>query len=192
MPTSTFSIAAGADDARAYSNFPATYAAQVYSAHDTTGLAQGPQRGASGGTFYTDVGLLRFNTSALPDTAVITAATLKLYMLSFSNANSRNLVGEYYAWTGSASSDWTLTAPASPILSFSLSSLVASVTNDIALTDFSGISKTGNTSIRLHVSGGQPAGDNTCNYWTYESSNPEPQLAVTYTLGTDLVGMAGI
>lgn len=192
MPTPTFSITTGANDAKAGSNFPATYASLVYSAHDSTSLAQGPQRTTTGGVFANDVGLLRFDTSALPDGAVITAATLKLYGFSFKNDNSRSLIGDYYAWTGSSSADWTLTAPASPILSAALSSLTAGANNNVALTDFSGISKTSNTSIRLHISGGQPAGENEFLYHTYESSQPEPQLEVTYTLGTDLVGMAGI
>jgi hypothetical protein len=45
------------------------------------------------------------------------------------------------------------------------------------------VSTTGWTALRLHVSGGQPAGDNYVQMAAFENSNPVAQLVVTYTTG---------
>ena len=48
------------------------------------------------GGYEVRVGLLRFDTSALPDNATVTGATLKLYVTSAASADGRSLVGEWY------------------------------------------------------------------------------------------------
>lgn len=191
MPSTTFSIAAGADDAYANSTSPATYGSLAYNAHNSTLSSVIVDRSLSSSQFHQSVGLLQFDTSSLPDNAAITSATLRVYPNFLSFVNSRSLVGEYFTWN-STSGDWTVTAPGSPILSKALSTFTTGVTNDISVTDFSGISKTGTTYLRLQISGGQPTGNNTLWFDSFESSNPEAKLIVTYNLGADLVGMVGI
>lgn len=193
MTVSNFDITVSGNDAQALSTSSATYAGLAYSSHPSTNTNIGPNRVLSGGFYWNYVDLLKFDTSTLPDNDNVTAATLRIFVVSVSNANSRSIVGEYFTWDGT-SGDWTLTAPASPVLSVPLSSITAgSVSNDLPFTDFSGISKTGNTFLRLHISGGQPTGVNSISYSAFDhATNPAPRLIVTHEPGADLVGMAGI
>jgi hypothetical protein len=53
-----------------------------------------------------------------------------------------------------------------------------------SLSGVSAVSTTGYTALRLHVSGGQPAGDNYVQMAAFENnSRPAAQLVVNYTTG---------
>jgi hypothetical protein len=58
--------------------------------------------------------------------------------------------------------------------------LQAQAANDVPLSGLGSVSKTGFTGLRLHLDGGQPAGDNYVQLSSFESAQP-PRLIVTYT-----------
>jgi hypothetical protein len=141
---------------------------------------------------FTDLimGLLRFDTSLLPDAATITAATLRLQITAVGNVTNRNIVAGYYDssnWPIS-SGDWSGSDnPGSDAGTFALTGFSASTTKDLALSSPSSISKTGYTGFRLGVDGGIPSVNN--DDYRVEmaavdhASLTEPLLLVTYTTG---------
>jgi hypothetical protein len=137
------------------------------------------------GSYGVYVPLLRFDTSGLPAGATVTGATLKLFVNKTVSADGRNLVAE---WAPSAvwplvSSDWTLNSTASALAGVAVSSLQTAAVNSFALTGLSNISTSGFTSLRLHLSGGQPAGDNYVQFASFEDTNsPAAQLVLNWTL----------
>jgi hypothetical protein len=130
--------------------------------------------------------LLRFDTSSIPDDATITAATLKLFVTAKANSNGRNLVADWYD-----TANWPIDAadyqqdPAGTALTGSpLGSATVSAMNSFTLTNLSSVSLTGQTGLRLQIDGGQPTGDNYLQLASFDSTtNPKPQLVITYTVG---------
>jgi hypothetical protein len=101
------------------------------------------------------------------------------------NANSRNLVADWYSassWPIS-SSDYALNPAGSALGGAQIASLATGAYNSLTLGNLGSISLTGQTGLRLQVSGGQPSGDNYVQMGTYEDGNGRPQLVVTYTVG---------
>lgn len=181
--TRIFPIASGADDVYVQSNLPSTYAALAYGSHYPELTYAAPGRltymGTNGRIYITSQGLIRFDTSALPDDATVISAKLRAYVSGIENADSRSVVADYYNWTGAAS-DWSAVAPASPILSVPIANLRDKQYNDLPINNLSGINLSGYTSIRLHISGGQPSGKNRAFFQSYETADPEMQLVVEY------------
>lgn len=182
--TRVFPITAAGDDGYVNSTTNATYASVAYDSHvlsgDYAAVGRLYYNATSGPVYYVTSGILRFDTSAIPDDATIVSATLRLYVqYDVENANSRSVVAEYKAWSNVAG-DFSLAAPASPVLSVPLANLAKGRYNDFPITSLSGISKSGQTSLKLHISGGAPTGKNRVFFETYESINPEPQLVVEY------------
>jgi len=139
------------------------------------------------GNFSISVLLLRFDTSSLPDDAVITAARLEVHVATTSNSDTRRLVGEFYPatnWPISAGA-YTATAPAvNTALDVSIGALttgqVDSIPLDQALSNQQ-ISRTAATGLRLHVSGGQPTGANDVEIGAQDHSHlADPCLVVDY------------
>jgi hypothetical protein len=129
-------------------------------------------------------GLLRFDTSAIPDGATVTAVTLRVQVTGKQNDDGRNLVGEWYGaanWPIDAV-DYALGSSASALGGSPLAQIKVGSQNDFALTRLNSLSKTGFTGLRLHLDGGQPAGDNYLQFGSFDHpARPEPQLVVTYT-----------
>lgn len=127
-------------------------------------------------------GLLRFDTSLIPDGAIIQAALLNIVAANVNNADSRSLTADYFTWAAADSSAYSATAIGGAIDGFSLSSIATGSVTSFPLSSVSGISKTGSTHLRLHISGGAPSGVD-ANYVAFaaiEGTNPEAQLVVTY------------
>lgn len=149
-------------------------------------------------TYQIVVGLLRFDTSNLPDTALVTGATLRLHGGMEYNTDGRSLTIEYASWTAprGANADWTAAIGTSAHPGVLLSELPYPVGSwfEIPLQNVvSGISKTGSTSLRLHISGGAPgnfgisSGFNDVIFkgMDYQGSSPgnpdyAPRLTVSY------------
>ncbi|MFY9586947.1 MAG: PA14 domain-containing protein [Actinomycetota bacterium] len=118
------------------------------------------QRSYYSSQFHVSVGLQRWNTSSIPDTAVIQLARIDLWSVATSNDNGRYLTADWYsAWPIDAA-DWTATAQTSASGSpgWDLGALY-----DGPFTLVNGaanVSKTGYTGLRFHISGGQPTGTN--------------------------------
>jgi len=77
-----------------------------------------------------------------------------------------------------------LSSTASALAATPISSLQQGAVNSFALTGLSNVSASGFTALRLHVDGGQPAGDNLVQFAASEdTSAPAPQLVLTWTTG---------
>lgn len=185
MATLTVPIAASSDDGRVYTA-GATYPPTTGAFGDDTTTTIYARRELDTGTYRIGQILLRFDTSALPDNAVISSATLRFYLSAGGNPDGLSAVGEYYNWGVSADgSDWAQHPPVSPCFSVLLSSLVGG-SNDVAITDLSGISLTGLTYFRIHLSerasDAAPSGSNLLGIAAFDDTvNPEAQLIINYT-----------
>ena len=129
-------------------------------------------------------GLLRFDTSAIPDDATVTGVTFRAQVMGKVSADGRNLVGEWYdpaGWPIDAG-DYALNSSAMALAAMSIAQIVAGAQNDFPLAAPASLSKTGLTALRLFVDGGQPTGDNYVQFASYDHATlTEPQLVVTYT-----------
>lgn len=181
MPDLPFDIAAGADDsvllADAVSYPPLT---PTFSEPAGTFIQVMRSLLPSDSHYYIINGRLRWTTSSLPAGAVPMSASFGINVIGLANADSRSLTADYYTWN-MTNADYSTTAPASPILSIPIASLVPGW-NNIPITDVSGISLTGDTYMRLHITGGVPVGDNFVSFDSFEGTGPQARLTVTYAL----------
>src|SRR5581483_984569 len=131
--------------------------------------------------------LLRFDTSSLPDNAVISSASLSFNIPAKANADSRNLIGSWYDaanWPIDGN-DWaadvgTTALPGSPLANLPLA---GTGTATLSLQNPAQISTTGSTCLRLGLSGGAPTGDNFVQIASNENTTyTAPRLTITYTL----------
>lgn len=184
MTLSTFAVAASGDDgtvAKTAGVYPPTGSVTIA----TSDTSMNTQRLKSGANYTVRPAIIAWDTSSLPDTNTISGATLDIVPLStnFNNADTRNLVGEWYAgYTGSiVAGDYTDT-PASTAFSIALSALTTDTINTITLTNpDTNISKTGVTALRLHIDGGQPTGLNRVLIASFDhATQQEPRLNVTH------------
>jgi hypothetical protein len=143
------------------------------------------------GTFNANVvSLLRFDTSALPNDATVTAAVLRLSITGKSTAEAFPLNIEYYD-SGAAISDddYTVTpgSTAALVAAATWQAWATTGTVDVSLSSLSSISLTGITGLRLGLDGTpNAAGDNDTRFHFAEfghASRAIPQLIVTYSPG---------
>lgn len=191
MPTLTFSpqstLGAGAVRGAGSSYPPAFTAADLAPSSVTV------QRSLQSGSHYVTCGLLRYDTSSIPDGATVESAYLELWVLYRSGVNSRKLVAEWYdAGSTWDSGDYTTTAAATAHAGTLLSAIPAgSLTNDapskiqLALTSLSSISLTGITGIRLHVDGTTPTGNNLVKYAAQNGGGASWNINVLLSGGFD-------
>lgn len=197
MPSSTFSIATGTDDQTAYKSasvYPPTGSVARYTTVGTLYVG----RNKAGATYEVDAGLLKFDTSSLPDNAEPTSAVLRVVPTFVANTDSLSFVAEWYVWNGT-DSDYTATSSNTAHAGTALSGITQNSSRDFTLQNLSGnISVTSYTYLRLHVtqrtSDAAPTGNNACNIAALEDvTYAEPQLVVTYaTGGGDLIGQVAI
>jgi hypothetical protein len=185
--TMTFSVAAGGDDGSVKASsmggsglYPPSESPSANASASGVGIRRS---GPSFGGFEVRVGLLRFDTSGLPDGATITSAKLRLYVTDATSANSRSLVAEWYpvsSWPIDAA-DYAATAASTALAGTAIASLTTNASNTFVLQNLGSVSTTGATALRLHISGGQPSGENAVWFASFEDSSPEAQLEITYT-----------
>jgi hypothetical protein len=183
--TMTFSVAAGGDDGDLQVRSAASqgYPPSGGAAANSTGNAVTAGRRLAFGNYSVLVPLLRFDTSGLPDGATITSATLKLFVVGKADADNRSLMAEWYPasnWPIDAA-DYSLDSTGSALAGADITPITVGAVNSFDLTGVSAVSTIGATVLRLHVSGGIPAGDNYVQMAAFENSNPEAQLVVTWT-----------
>ena len=159
-----------------------TYPPSAGTSANTNGVVTVGRRSVHTGFEVYD-GLVRFDTSAIPDDATITGASLRIYVTAKADGDNRNLVAEWYD-----TSNWPIDGadyalnPASTALSGAdVTQLVTNASNTFALTGLASVSKTGYTGIRLGLDGGQPTADNYVQFASFDGTQPKPQLVVTYT-----------
>ncbi len=187
--TMTFSIASSADDGsceKGDAGYPPAAGTSVVCSTVATSLAT--RRSACCGGAYkpVTVSLLRFDTSALPDDAQISSATLLLYVKSVQDANGRSVAAEWYPasnWPIDAG-DWTVTDSGSAHSGTPLGSLATNQADSFALQNLSSISATGQTALRLHITGAAtgPSGENLLQLAASDGGANAPQLQVTYSV----------
>lgn len=182
MPTLDFDIAVGSDDARVKRTDTAYPPAGTITPNDAVGIE--PFKGLNAGTYDITVGVLRWDTSSLPDAATLTSASLRIYRWGGGNPDSRDLTAEWYAYDGSiATTDYTDVVGTDALASYPLSNFTGIGLFTIPLDNTTGVSKTGYTGLRLHISGGQPTGENWVGIQAFEdTSQPNARLSVTYEL----------
>jgi hypothetical protein len=179
--TRTFEITTGSNDGFAESTFPGTYP-PVYLQHQMSQTTLDCSRTFNGTGYWANIPLLRFDTSSLPDNAQLTGASLLVQVTGGSNDNARNLVASWNSWNGT-SADYSVASDA--LAGVALSTLVSAGIKTITLDNATGVSKTGNTHLKLAVSGGQPSGFNGLTIAALEHTTAqEPRLVVGYTLPT--------
>jgi len=112
MASQTFPIVASGDDflvTGAHATDWASVAATVYFGSGATLAPRKRFDAASASDYVVDLALLRFDTSALPDNATITSATLRIYVTSITNVDSRSVCADYFQWVGNnAATDFTV------------------------------------------------------------------------------------
>lgn len=194
MPTDTFPIAADADDGAGYYFHTAwPPSGGTFAAEDGIALLVAAKEESD--FYYAEVVLLRWDTSSIPDTATITGANLKLYLVSKVTTLTRNLVGDYYDFGGSptVAADWILTPSPSIFTAVDVATgLTTGAVNTIALTDLTGINVSGYTGVRLAIDGGDTGVEvqSKARFASREdTTNQEPRLEVTYTLATTPQGL---
>lgn len=137
-------------------------------------------RSGAAGSFNTDTLFLRFDTSSLPDAGVVVAARIEFAVTSRGSADTRNLVGDYYTGPLTAAlHQANLSGPIAvepvPVTDLAGSGLVS-----VPLANLDRIATTGQTTLRLQVSGGQPTGANFVGVAMSEHTTlPAPRLVVT-------------
>jgi hypothetical protein len=152
---------------------------------NTAGAVLTAGRRLAFGDYEVIVPLLRFDTSGLPDGATITSATLRVFVTKKGDADDRSLMAEWYpgsSWPIDAA-DFALSSSGSALAGSDVTGLTVGAVNALVLSGLSSVSTTGWTGLRLHLSGGQPAGDNYVQMAAFGSANPAAELVVTYTTG---------
>jgi hypothetical protein len=183
----TFSIAAAGDDGDLTSSGPQAggYPPSAALSVNTAGSVVTAGRRLAFGDFEVMVPLLRFDTSALPDGATVTSATLKVYVTKKTDNDDRGLMAEWFdgsSWPIDAA-DYSLSSSGSALAGSDVTALTVGSVNSLALSGVAAVSTTGWTALRMHLSGGQPAGDNYVQMAAFGNANPVAQLVVTYTTG---------
>lgn len=186
--TMTFTITTGADDGRTQRN-GATYPPDgtITSISNTSGVDI--TRSDNGGGKDTSVsvknGLFRWDTSALPDNAVLSSATVTFNVDQILNDDARSLTADWYTSWPIDESDWILSAQTNALSGIALSTFSLG-SNTITLENIStNVSTTGYTGVRFHINGGLPTGQNLLQVSSYEVAIIDPStmplLTVTYT-----------
>jgi hypothetical protein len=142
--------------------------------------------GPIAGGYEVRTALIRFDTSTIPPGATLTAASLRLFVTGATSTNGRNLVAEWYSgatWPLDGT-DYIPAAANDASTGTAIGALNVSAFNTLPLQNLGSISRNGYTTIRLHVDGGQPSGENNVFFAAYEGGAAQAaQLAVTYTTG---------
>ena len=104
------------------------------------------------------IACLRFDTSFLPDDAVIQSALLQMFVTFVEDANNTSVVADYYDFGGepTVAADFIETASPSIFTAVDLGAITVGAVNSFPLTDLTGISKTGYTGIRFTLSSYTP------------------------------------
>jgi hypothetical protein len=150
-----------------------------------TSKAKYPPGVGYGEAYEIDNGLLSFDTSSLLDNVTVTGATLRVHPTYVQNANSRDLAIEWHQWDeANPINSHTALWPNNALSGKSLGDFQVGIAENISLQNAgANINKTGDTELRLTVSGDvAPTGENTLNVASYDHATaPEPQLFIEYT-----------
>ncbi|OGE37819.1 hypothetical protein A3F00_03170 [Candidatus Daviesbacteria bacterium RIFCSPHIGHO2_12_FULL_37_11] len=184
-PPQTFVVAASGDDGF-ISISDATYPPSENISVNTDSVDYFMARKRfSFGLYDVGVGLVRWNTSSIPDNAEITSATFRGYVVYKGDVDNRSLTADWYTAWPIDSADFTETAQTTALSGVDITSITLNATNDFTLQNVvANISKTGYTGLRFHISGGVPSGNgNEIQFTPFDHpTNPKPTLVVNYDI----------
>lgn len=152
------------------------------------------RREDSGFSYGVSNGLMRWDTSTLPDSARIVSAELLVSTAipwnqdgfvpgcPVANNDRRYLTADWYSAWPIDPTDYSPTAWNGALAGVSLDTFIETEPHVVIPFDNTdGVSTTGYTGLRLHISGGQPTGRNSVCFAAFDNTElPEPRLAVTY------------
>ena len=132
-------------------------------------------------------GLMRWDTSSIPNDARILSATLRIYALDFESVDGKTLSADWYtAWPIDAD-DYVFAAQTGAFSGLAISSVPNNADKDVALSaPEANISKTGYTGLRVHVSTETPTGRNGGIWAAFGHAQAAPRLIVEYDTGMPL------
>lgn len=184
MALDTIAIASGAADERIIGQ-GASYPPPA-TAVDDTNTFTAPNRSRGTGSREINVACFNFPTSGVvPVVNRIKTLTLRFWVQAggIANSNSLSVTADYFTYTQTVS-DYSTTALTTAHAGKTLASFTAGALNNMVLLNpNSFFNRSGNTGVRLHMSGGEPPADENYNYLlisTFEDTNPEAVLIVEH------------
>lgn len=187
-PSTTFVVAGSEDDGSVYSVDGSPYPPPISYLRVSTGdLYNEASRFSSTLGRDQSVALSRWNSSSLPDNARLISATFKtLVGRSYTTVPpSPNLTADWYtAWPIDVA-DFTNTSGTSALLGHKMSDPLPSDADGEHLLTFdntTGVSKTGYTGVRFHITGDNTNGGNTASFASFDNGyyRNDPALIVEY------------
>lgn len=184
--TSVFGIVTGVDDARITST-SASYP-PVVPAVNSSGTSTNIARSFAGGSYAITLWFGRFDTSAIPDTAQVTAASITCPVGAsvIDGGEGRTLTFEWFNWETIGGQHYEDVAQTSAAVGPLLTAIAANSNVVVNLSNLHNVNKAGYTGLRAAVSGGVPTSTNLVSIFNEEdASSAGCSLSVTYTAPKD-------
>lgn len=207
MASNTFEIAAAADNTRvsrvsSTTEYPPTGTISVEPddpTPDAFSFIRTIRNAAPSAAANVEVGLLKWDTSSLPNDAVVTGAILRVVSLGTIQTDSLSVTADWFNWGSVDTTDHTNTPGTDAHSGTTISSIPASGNElDFTLVNANAnVSLTGFTYLRLHVTqraaDARPTGDNVFHLASYNNTTYLPaRLIVTYEVGGDMIGVVHV
>lgn len=179
MPTQTFDLVQTTDDYILRREGGVWPPAGAVSRHDVKDFYAAKTK-TSSASFINDHAILKWNTSSLPSDATVTGATLQLNVRSVNNGDGRSFVADYTPDLG-ASETVPVEVGTTALPATALATIGTGVKSLTLSNAAANISRTGVTTIRIGITGGEPAYN---NLLFIESANfgSGAKLVVEYSL----------
>jgi hypothetical protein len=191
-----FAVAASGDDGQArHYDYGPTYPPMAGKDQSTADSSVTVERKFTGSYYATTVALMRWNTTTLPDgsawpgNTVVTGAFFRPRYSASGNqtVNGDQLVLEWYGWTPPISDAyWTNNVPVATDTTYAGTDTIGNWGSyrSLALTHVDQVNLSGYTGLRAGISGGQPTGNNSAQWytWDYSSGAISEQLVVCWMI----------
>lgn len=183
-----FIIATSDDDSYTSAEGHATWPPSATDATRPLDAAINFERNLTAGEYYLGVGLVRWDTSSLPDDAQIVGAYIKGLITDVFNADSADFGAEWHLFNpADGGASWTTTAVTDAVAQTAISAAVDDAINAFELVDAdTEINRTGYTGLRFHiVRASAPTGVNAINFASIDETffNKPMELVVIYSTG---------
>jgi RHS repeat-associated protein len=180
-PTTTFNVAAGANDDTVRRHGTSYPPACDYSYPTSTLINVSRAFDPAYDTYDIHNAFMRWNTASIPDNATLLSATVRVRLTYVRNANNKKVTADWYVsgWPPVTCADSSATSQTSASSGMTIPG--SGGDHDFVLANVTGVSKTGDTGLRFHLTGGTPTGLNRVHWASYENTSyHEPYLLVRY------------